>query len=127
MQGHTFAFETVPTPSDHFAHTRVKGICKGYMADNAVFEEGERPDTLGAIDDLVRHDKVPGLDVLLQAASRTEGDDAAHSNRAERGNVCPSRNFVRCELVMETMPREECDGNRFACVGRRMLRDGNGR
>lgn len=70
------------------------------MVDDAIFEECERPDSLGAINDLVRDDKISGLDFFLQATNGREGDDSSHAKRTESGNVGTSGHLMWGILVM---------------------------
>lgn len=87
MQSHAVALETVPTLAHDLCQRRVKGICEHDVSDHAAFEEGEGADAFCAVDDLVRHDKVARLDVLAQTADGGEGNNCAHAERAEGGNV----------------------------------------
>jgi hypothetical protein len=94
MQPHTLAFQRMPTPLHNLSDFRVEGIREPDMAHDAAVEEGEGAHALGAIDDLVRHDEVAGPNVLLQRADGAEGDDAAHAQRAQGGEVGAVGDFV---------------------------------
>lgn len=93
------------------------------MPDEASFEESPRPDALGAIDDLVRHDEIARSDLLLQAADGGEGDDGADAERAEGGDVGARGDFVRGELVVEAVAGEEGDGGWVPGCGGGVVQD----
>lgn len=95
----------------------VEGVCEANVADHAAFEECEWTDTLGAIDDLVRDDEVSWFDVFLQASYCGEGDDGADAEMSEGGDVGAGGDFVWCELMVQTMARDEGDGNWLARGG----------
>lgn len=97
------------------------------MAHHAALEESERPDALGAVDDLIRHHEIPGLDRLLQAAYGRESDDGADADRAERGDVCAGGDLVRCEFVVQAMAGEERDGDGLSRRRRGVVEDGDWR
>jgi hypothetical protein len=70
------------------------------MVDDAIFEERERSDSLGAINDLVRDDKISRFDFFLQATNSREGNNGSHAERTESGNVGTSGHLMRGILVM---------------------------
>lgn len=92
------------------------------MSDDSTLEERERPHALGAINDLVRDDEISRLDLLLQTADGGEGNDAAHAEGAQSGDVGAVGHLVRCEAVVGAVAREEGDGGRFVAEDR----DGGG-
>ncbi|KAI6753238.1 hypothetical protein HG531_005407 [Fusarium graminearum] len=66
---------------DNVGKTCIKGISEPNVSNYTALEEGERSDTLCAIDGLVRKHKVHRLDLLLQ---RTDGGE---SNNGSNANV----------------------------------------
>lgn len=74
MQHHPVTLQRMPTGTHDLGDTLIERIAKGNMGDDAALEEGKGPHALRAIDDLVRHDEIPRLDLLLQGAHGREGD-----------------------------------------------------
>lgn len=111
VQGRSFALHCAGAGLDHGGHLGVEGIREANMAHQALLEEGEGPDALGAVDDLFGHDKVHGLDVLLEGADGAEGDDAPHADVPQRGDVGAGGDLMGRELVVGAVPREEGDGH----------------
>lgn len=104
------AFHGRGTLLDDLREARVEGVRETDVADYAALVEGEGPDALGAVDDLVGNDKVHGLDLLAQGADGREGDDGAHADGAKGGDVGARGNLVGGKLVVETVAGEEGDG-----------------
>jgi hypothetical protein len=117
------AVEVLGARLDDLSQTGVKGVRETDMADNTALEESERPDALGAIDDLVGNDKVHGLDLLAQGADCGEGDDAADADVAQGGDAGAVGHLVGRELVVQAVAGEE--GDVGAVVGEDV--DGRGR
>lgn len=109
------------TSLDNLSQLVIERVRKSNMADNTTLEEGKRPDTLCAIDNLVRNHKVHGLDLLLERTDGREGDDASDTEMAESSDVCAVRNLVRRELVVHSVTGKE--RHVHAIVGE----DGDGR
>lgn len=66
----------------------VERVAEHGMRDDArALEEGGWPDALGAVDDLVGDDEVPGTDLLAKGADGAEGDDGLDAERFEGGDV----------------------------------------
>jgi hypothetical protein len=97
------------------------------VSDHALFEEGEWPDALGTVDDLVGNNKVARSDFLLQRADSGEGDDGAHANVSQRSDVGLVFDLMRGMFVVETVSREEGDRDRLAGGGGVVLKDADGR
>lgn len=114
MQRHTVALHGGGALLDDIDNLAVKWVAKGDVADEAALEEGEGADALGAVDDLVGDHKVHGLDLLLEGADGAEGDDAAHANVPQGGDVGAGGHLVRRELVVGAVTGEE--GDRDAIV-----------
>ena len=94
----------------------VKGVRKGDVPHEPLLEEGERTDTLGPVDDLVRDNKVHGLDVLPEGPDGGESDDAPDANGAQGGDVGAGGDLVGRELVVDAVAGEESYG--YAIVPR---------
>lgn len=95
--------------ADYISQLLVKGVSNADVTDNAALVESKRADALCAVNDLVREDKIHGLDLLLQRAYSREGDDGAHTDAAQSRNIRSVRDFMRSELVVNTVARKESD------------------
>lgn len=82
MQVHILTLEAVTKLPHNSAQFVVEGIGKSHVTNHTLLEEGEGTDALGTVNDLVRHDKVTRLDLLLQTADSGESDDGADTERA---------------------------------------------
>lgn len=127
MQRDALALEAVPALADDLGQLLVEGVAEAHMADHTLLEEGEGPHALGAVDDLVGHHEVARADLLLQRADGGEGDDGAHAEVAQGGDVGLVLDLVRRVLVVEAVAREEGDGHGLAGAGRVVLQDADGR
>ena len=107
MQLHALAREAVSTPAHDPRKRLVERVRERDVADDAVVEEGEGPDPLRAVDDLVRDDEVARLDGFAQRADGAEGDDGPDAEGAQGGDVGPGGDFVRRVLVMQAVAGEE--------------------
>lgn len=97
------------------------------MPYHSAFEEREGADPLGAVDDLVRDDKVPRFDGFLETADCGEGDDGADAEAAEGGDVGAGGDLVGGEFVVEAMAADEGDGDRLVGLRGGVVEDGDGR
>jgi hypothetical protein len=97
------------------------------VSDHALLEEGEGPDALCAVDDLVGDDEVARADLLLQRADGGEGDDGAHADVSQRRDVGLVLDLMRREFVVETVARQEGDGHVLAGACVRVLENADGR
>lgn len=121
---------------DHLGQTGVEGISKSYVPNDTSLEEGERPDALGPIDDLIGDHEVHGLDVLLQRTDGREGNDAANADMAQGGNIGAVGDLMGRILVVQAVSRkegnvgavmgEDVDGRRGRAPGRVGGEHGNG-
>jgi len=64
---------------------------------------------LGPIKYLVRHQKVPGLDLFSQTAHSTECHNAPHPQLPQRSNIGSRRHLVRRNFVVQAMSRKNRD------------------
>lgn len=115
MQNDTIALHVSSTSLDNLSKTSIKGVCEANMANNTTLEKGKRTNTLCTINDLIRNDKVHGLDVFLEGADGGKGDDASYADMSKSGNVGSVGDLVRSELVVDAVAGEEGDVN--ALVG----------
>lgn len=79
------------------------------MRDNPALEKGKRPHPLRPINHLARHHKVLRPNLLLQTADGAEGDDHAHADGAESGDVGAVGDLVGCEGVVRAVAGQEGD------------------
>lgn len=100
MQRDTIALQAVTALPDNLRNTLVEGVTEANVADHTALEEGEGADALGTVDDLVGHHKVARPHFLLQTSHGAEGNDGAHADAAERGDVGAVGDLVRGELVI---------------------------
>src|SRR2546428_13823745 len=84
------------------------------MGNDPVAEEGGSA-SARAIDQLVRHHHVEGLDVLAQATDGTYGKDELDAELLERVDVGPRGNFGREDAMTDAVSRQE--GDSLACQG----------
>jgi hypothetical protein len=106
----------VSTSPHNLRNALVERITKRNVPDNASLEEGERPDTLGAVNDLVWDNEIAGLDLLLQAADGGKGNDGADADGAEGGDVGAGGNLVGSNLVVCAVSAKEGNGNGLLAV-----------
>lgn len=109
MQHDTLTLHVLRAGLDNIGETRVKGVGEANVSNNASLKESPRSDALGAVNGLVRDDKVHGLDVFLQRANSREGNDAAHTDMTQGSDIGSVGDLVGSELVVQTVPGEESD------------------
>jgi hypothetical protein len=126
VQDNTVALQAVTALADNLGDTLIEGVTKGNVGDNTTLEVGPRPNTLGAVNDLVGDNKVTRLNLLLKTADGGEGDDAANTDRAQSGDVGTSRDLVGCDLVVGAVAAQERDGNGLVIVLTLVVQDGDG-
>lgn len=64
MQCNPFALQAVPTGSHNISNPVVERVCEWNVGNHSLLKECPWPETLGAVNYLVRHHKVPGLNFL---------------------------------------------------------------
>ena len=109
VQLHALAREAVAAPAHDACERLVERVREGDVADDAGVEEGEGPDPLRAVDDLVRDDEVARLDRFAQRADGAEGDDGADAKGAQGSDVGAGGDFVGREFVVQAVTGKECD------------------
>ena len=116
MQNHTVALQAVTAGAHHLSDTLIEGVTEGHMRDYATLKVGPWTHTLGTINDLVGDDKVARLDSLLETANSRESDDATDTDGPQSSNIRAGRDFVRGNLVVETVAAQESDGDDLIIV-----------
>lgn len=116
MKNDTLALQTVTAGPHNLCDTLVERVAERNVRDHTSLEESPWAHTLGAIDDLVGNDEIARLDFLLQATNGGEGDDGADPNRAQSSDVGASWDLMRSNLVVNTVPAEESNGNGLVVV-----------
>lgn len=111
VQSRSLALHGAGAGLDNGGQLGVEGVGEANVADEALLEECEGAHALCAVDDLVGDDKVHGLDMLLEGADGTEGDDAAHADVPQGGDVGARGHLMGRELVVGAVAREEGDGH----------------
>ena len=123
MQNDALPLQRVATLSHQSRDAFVKGVSEWDVADDPILEESERPDPLGAVDDGIRDHEVAGLDLLTETAHGAEGDDGAHADGPEGGDIGAGGDLVGGMLVVDAVPGEEGDWDWFARAGGGVLED----
>lgn len=107
MHLNTLALKRMPTRTHDISNLSIEWIGKSNMANNAFFEESERSNTLGTIDNLVRDDEISGSDLLLKRTDGREGNDSGNTNLTESSNVGAGWDLVRGVFVVGAVAGEE--------------------
>ena len=82
MKDDSVSLKALATHAHDLRCALVKGVCERHVAHDTILEKSERTDALGPVDDLVRHNKVTGLDCFLQAANGRKGDYGSDTDRS---------------------------------------------
>ena len=127
MQRDTLTLQAVSTLPHNLGNPLIERIGKRNVSDNTLLKERPGTETLGPVNNLVGHHKVPGLDFLLQTTDGGEGDDGTDTNGTKRSNVGTGRDLVRRQLVVKTMATKESDRDELAGGGALVVKDGNRR
>jgi hypothetical protein len=77
-----------------------------HMTDDAVLEE-RRDAPLGEIDELVRHDEVTRLDLLLHRADRADAHEVRRPRLLQRADVRAVVDLMRRDPVAAAVARQE--------------------
>lgn len=107
MEDDTIAVKVRRAGLDDLGEVLVEGVSKADVADHTTLEEGERANSLGAVDSLIGDDKVHRLDLLLEGADGGEGDDGANANVPQGGDVGTVGDLMGCVLMVNTVTGEE--------------------
>lgn len=126
MESHTVTLQTVSTLADNLGDTLIEGVTEGNVRNHAALEVGPWPHTLGTVNDLVRDDKVTGLDSLLQTADSRESNNAADTDGAQSSDVGAGRDLVRSDLVVGAMAAQESNSDNLVIVLAVVVEDGDG-
>lgn len=126
VQHDAVALQAVPARPHNFGHALIERVRKANVRDGTALEECKWPDTLGPIDHLVRDDEVAGLDLLLQTADGREGDDGAHADGSQGGDVRTGGDLMGRDLVVQAVAAEEGHGELLAVVRTLVVEDGDG-
>jgi hypothetical protein len=70
------------------------------VANHAALEEGEWPDALCTVDDLIRNDEVARPYLFLQRSYGGEGDNCAHTEVSQRSYVGLVLDLMWCKFMM---------------------------
>lgn len=127
MQDDAITLKAVSALAHHLGDALIEGVTEGDVSDNATLEESPRAHALGAVNDLVRDNKVAGLDLLLQTADGGESNDAADANGAQGGDIGASGNLMRGDLVVQAVAAQEGDGDNLVVVLTLVVQNGDGR
>lgn len=96
VHDNTLSLQRVSTLANNFSDLLIKWVSKADMSDNSTLKEGERPDALRSVDNLVWDDKIAWLDFFLKGTDSRERNDAANTNGAKGGNVGAVWDLVWC-------------------------------
>jgi hypothetical protein len=127
VQDNTVTLKAVSALANHLGDTLIEGVTEGNVSDNTTLEESPWTNTLSAVNDLVRNDKIAGLDLLLETANSGESNDATDTNGAQSGDVGAGGNLMGSDLVVGAVAAQEGDGDDLAIVLALVVQDGDGR
>lgn len=65
MKYHTVALQTMSASPHDLCNILIEGIPEWHVRDNALLKESKWTHTFCSVDDLIRHNKVPWLDMFL--------------------------------------------------------------
>lgn len=125
MEDDSIALQAVSAFADHLGNTLIEGIAEGNVCDNTPLEEGPRPEPLGAVNDLIRHDEIARLDLLLQTTDGGESNNASDADGAQSGNVRAGRDLVGSQLVVQAVSAQEGNGDGLGIVLAVVVQDGD--
>ena len=123
MQHHPLTIQRVAALPHNIPHTIIKRIRKRHMQNEPALKESERSNTLRPVDNLIWNHKVARLDLLGKTTRGAERNDTSDTKFSEGGNVRAHRNFSRVMLVVNAVPGQESDGDRFAGRRRRVFKN----
>ena len=127
MKPHAVSFQTMSAFPHNLSNLAVEGVREPHVPHHASFEERERANALGAVDDLVGHNEVPRFDRLLQASDCGESNDSSHAYVSECGDVGAGRDFVGSDFVVQAMAGQKGDWDGLAGGWGRVVKHGDGR
>jgi hypothetical protein len=127
VQDNTVTLEAVPALANNLGDTLIEGVTEGNVSNDTTLEESPWANTLGAINNLVRNDKVARLDLLLETANSGEGNDATDANGTEGSNIGAGRDLMGSDLVVGAVAAQKGNGNDLAIVLALVVQNGDGR
>jgi hypothetical protein len=104
----------MPTFPHDDGQSLIKRIAKAYMAHDAAFKESKRPNTLCAINNLIRHNKIPRSNLLLKTSNSRKRNDSTHTNMSQGCDIGTARDLMWCEFVVQAVSGKKGDWNWFA-------------
>ena len=110
-----------------FGDILIEWITEWHVSHHASFKESKWANTLGTINNLIRHDEIPRLNSLLQTSNCRERNHGPDTNAPERSNVGAVRYLVGRNLVVGAVTTEECDGHILAGDAALVMNDGDRR
>lgn len=108
--------------AEELVELEVKGFTETNVSNSSLLKESAGSDTLSAVNDLSRDDKVTGFDVVLERTNSGKSHNSADTNVLESGNVGSGRDVTGRELVVDTVTGQEGNGESSGSAG-----DDNGR
>lgn len=127
MEDHTITLQTVSAGPNNLCNILIEGIPEWHVRHNALLEESERTHAFCSVDDLIRHDKVPRLDMFLQTTNCRERDDGPNTDFAECCDIGSRRNLMRRELMVKAVSAQESHRNILASHRALVVQNGDGR
>jgi hypothetical protein len=114
MQHDTISLQTVSARAHNLCYVLIERITEWHMAHNPSFKERKWANTLGAINNLIRHHKIPRLNNFLQTTHSRERNYGPDTDTSQSCNVGAVGYLMRRDLVVSAVTAEECDGHVFA-------------
>ena len=125
MQCNPFALQAVPTGSHNISNPVVERVCEWNVGNHSLLKECPWPETLGAVNYLVRHHKVSGLNFLPQATDGRECNNGTDTDGTQGGDIGTGGDFMWRQLMVKTMTTEECNSNKLAGGRALVVKDSN--
>lgn len=126
MEHNTISLQTVSTCTHNLCDILIERVTEGHMAHNPAFKERKRPHSLGAINNLIGHNKISWLNNLLQTTHSRECNNGPDTNASQSRDVGTVGYLMRRNLVVCAVAAEECDGHILAGVAALVMNDCDG-
>jgi hypothetical protein len=127
MQHNTVSLQTVSALPHNLCYILIEWITEWHMTYNPSFKERKWPHTLGAINNLIRHNEIPRLNDLLQTTHSRERNHSPDTDASQCRNVCAVGYLMRRDLVVCAVTAEKCDGHVLAGDAALVMKDCDGR